>query len=81
MIASILILDLVYGEPWTNRVLNCTRSLPLITSLQRRNKAYGSDARVNDQLDRLCLPLELLSIVAAAHAFESKGEVFGGRSS
>ena len=71
----LLYLDLVYGEPRTNRVLNRACSLPLGTSLQRRSKAYDSDARVNDQLDRcLCPPLELLSIVAAAHACELKGE-------
>ena len=50
----LLYLDLAYGEPQTNHVLN---------------------ARVNDQLDHcLCLPLELLLIVAAANAYELKGE-------
>ena len=63
----LLYLDLVYGERRTNRLLNYARINKLVkTSLQGQRKAYGSDARVNDQLDRcFCLPLELLSIVAA----------------
>ena len=44
-------LCLVYRELQTNHVLNRTCSLPLGTSLHRRSKAYGSDAKVNDQLD------------------------------
>ena len=71
-----LYLDLVYGEPRINLVLNraCTKLKK--TSLQGQSKAYGSDTSVDEQLDRcFCLPLELLSIVAAALCLWAKGDI------
>ena len=50
-----------------NVVLNHAHPKLVKTDQQGQSKAYGSDARVDKQLDRcFCLPLELLSIVAAA---------------
>ena len=46
------------------------------TSLKKKNKAYSSDARVNNQLAHyFWLPLELLSIVAAAMLMSLKVSV------
>ena len=71
----LLYLDLVYGEPRTNLVLNCARTKLEKTSLQGQSKAYGNDTSVDEQLDRcFYLPLELLSIVAAALRLWAKGE-------
>ena len=63
----LLYFDLVQGEPWTNLTLNRVWTKLVKTSLEGQSKVYGSNARVNDQLDWcFCPPLELLSIVAAA---------------
>ena len=47
----LLYLDLVYREPRTNNMLNriCTKLVK--TSQQGQSMAYGSDARVDEQLD------------------------------
>ena len=87
VIASIL--DVVYGEPWINLMLDYTRIKFVKINLQEQSKAstaYGSDSRVYDQLDWcFCLPLELLSIALLHYICELKMKwycnLYGDRSS
>ena len=45
------------------------------TNLQGQSKAYSSNTRIDEQIDRcFCLPLELLSVVPAALRLWAKGE-------
>ena len=62
-------LDLVYGEPQTN-VSSHTRAKLENINLEGQSKDYSSNATVDDQL----IPLELLSIVAAALCLRAKGK-------
>ena len=64
------LLDLVYGEPQTNDVSSHTRAELENINLEGQSKDYSSNARVDDQL----VPLELLSIVAAALCLRAKGK-------
>ena len=64
------LLDLVYGEPQTNDVSSHTRAKLKNINLEGQSKDYSSNATVNDQL----IPLELLSIIAAALCLQAKGK-------